>query len=75
MRDFVPGGVANANGDLYGNSPFYLMRTGRIVLEQELVEAAVNVGWRVLSKPPHWDCDPDFAWLERTEAEREKLFP
>lgn len=75
------GRVANRHGDLYGTSPNRLIRTGRAIIDLDRLEAAQAVGWRVV--PKEWpnapltdgligagQCDPDFAWIERTIAER-----
>lgn len=72
MREFVPGGIANRFGDLYGNSPFRIIRSGRVVIETVRAGAAIMCGWRDVQKvnPEHGECDPDFAWLARTDEER-----
>lgn len=72
MTQFVPGGIANAKGDIYGTSPLRIIRFGRIVIETERAGAAIMAGWRAVEKT-HPECDDDFAWLERTEAERDAL--
>lgn len=74
------GMVANDRGDLYGTSPARIIRSGKAVIDGIRLEGAIAAGWRLLSKA--WPdvgpgefagaeaCDPDFAWIERTEAER-----
>lgn len=75
------GNVANAAGDLYGTSPQRLIRAGKVVIDRDRLEVVIAFGWRVLEKA--WpdaasgnelvgaeQCDPDFAWIERTEEER-----
>jgi hypothetical protein len=57
-EDFVPGGIANRAGDLWGTAP------------HRRVGAALLVGWRAI--PKEGAChDDDYAWLERTPEERE----
>ncbi len=73
MRDYVPGGIANRYGDIYGTSPHRIIRSGRVVIESTRAGAAISCGWRAVDKvnPEHGECDPDFAWLARTDEERE----
>lgn len=73
MTDYVPGGIANRHGDLWGTSPHRIIRHGKVVIDTVRVGAALLCGWRVAEKlnPSFGECDPDFAWLERTEEERE----
>lgn len=80
---FAEGGIANEKGDLFGNSPFRIIRTGKLIIPIERAAAAVMMGWRAVDKA--WPdvaqgeiagseaCDPAFAWLERTAAEREAV--
>lgn len=78
MTNFAPGGIANRKGDIYGSSPFRIIRHGRIVIDAARAGAAIMCGWRNIEKthPSMAEkCDPDFAWLERTEAERETYRP
>lgn len=72
MTDFVPGGIANAYGDLWGSSPHRIIRTGRVTIDAVRAGAAIMCGWRAVEKvhPSAGQCDPDFAWLERTDEER-----
>lgn len=80
---FAVGAIANEKGDIYGNSPFRIIRHGKMVIAAEDAAAAVMMGWRRVekSKPDAAVgeiaggdcCDPDFAWLERTPAEREAV--
>lgn len=75
------GMVANDCGDLYGTSPARLIRSGKVVIDGIRVAGALEAGWRLLPKAwPNVEpgefagaqaCDPDFAWIERTAAERE----
>lgn len=69
MVDFVPGGIANDAGDLFGTTPLRIIRTGRVTIDEVRAGSAIMCGWRDV--PKVGECDPDFAWLERTEAERE----
>lgn len=76
MTDFVPGGIANAAGDLFGTSPFRIIRTGKIVIDVDRAREAMLHGWNPLDKvqPSMGDpCDDDFAWLERSPEEREEF--
>jgi hypothetical protein len=66
--NFVPGGIANREGDIFGTSPFRIIPTGRLVIDVERAGAAIMCGWRAVDKVG--ECDPAFAWLERTAAER-----
>lgn len=80
---YAPGGIANEKGDLFGNSPFVIIRHGKLVIEVGRAAPAIMMGWRAVekSKPDAEQgeaaggdrCDPDFAWLERTPAEREAI--
>ena len=66
MAEFVPGGIANAYGDLWGTSPHRIIRDGRITIDAVRAGAAIMCGWRDVGPSG----DPDFAWLARTEEER-----
>jgi hypothetical protein len=70
------GRVVNDQGDLYGTSPYRIIRSGKIVIDGIRVAGAIAAGWRLLEKA--WPdaspgsglvgaelCDPDFAWIER----------
>lgn len=72
MTDFVPGGIANRHGDIWGTSPHRIIRDGRVVIDAVRAGAAIMCGWRAIEKvhPSGGTCDPDFAWLARTPAER-----
>lgn len=82
IKEFPGAGmVANKHGDLYGTSPARIIRSGKVVIDGIRVAGAVAAGWRVLDKgwPDATEsgelvgaevCDPDFAWIERTEDER-----
>jgi len=69
--EFVPGAIANEKGDIYGTSPFRLLRFGSIVIDRAMAEGALAFGWRAKLKPA--GCDDDFVWLERTEADRDAV--
>lgn len=69
-RIFAEGAIANDKGDIYGNSPFRIIRSGALIIPVERAAFAVDHGWRVVEKPLGWPCDDDFAWLARTEEER-----
>lgn len=69
---FSPGAIANEKGDIYGTSPFRILRFGRLVIARERVGDELMFGWREVPEDRP-DCDDDFAWLERTEADREAL--
>lgn len=73
MTGFVPGGIANRHGDLFGNSPFRIIPHGRVTIDAVRAGAAIMCGWRAVDKvnPSFGECDPDFAWLERSPEERE----
>jgi hypothetical protein len=69
-EDFVPGGIANRAGDLWGTAPHRIIPHGRVVIDTVRVGAALLVGWRAI--PKEGAChDDDYAWLERTPEERE----
>lgn len=72
MTEFVPGGIANRFGDLWGSSPRRIITHGRVVIDTVRVGAALMCGWRAVPKsnPSFGECDPDFAWLERSQEER-----
>jgi hypothetical protein len=62
------GHVANEKGDLYGTSPHRIIRWGLVSIAADRAADAVAAGWRMRAEQPE---DPDFARLERTEADRE----
>jgi hypothetical protein len=62
------GKVANQKGDLFGNAPHRLIRFGYVSIAASRVPAALEAGWRLREEQGD---DPEFARLERTEAERE----
>jgi hypothetical protein len=68
MREFVPGGIVNQHGDLFGTSPLRIIRHGRVVIDSIRAGAAIMSGWKVV--PKVGECDDDFAWLERSEDDR-----
>lgn len=82
-RIFAEGAIANDKGDLYGNSPFRIIRFGALIIPIERAAFALHYGWRAVDKA--WPnvaageiagseaCDPDFAWLERTAGERDAM--
>lgn len=73
-HEFVPGGIANRHGDIFGTAPHRVITHGRIIIEAERAGAAIICGWRVVEKvhpTMSQPCDDDFAWLERTLEERD----
>lgn len=73
MTDFVPGGIANAKGDLFGTSPFRIIKAGMVVLPVDRAAAACTVGWRPVSDHNLEGHDPDYACLQRTAEDREAV--
>jgi hypothetical protein len=71
MTDFVPGGIANRHGDLFGTTPLRIIPHGRVVIDHVRAGAAILCGWRPVEKVGC--CDDDFVWLERSEAAREEF--
>lgn len=73
MKDYVPGGIANDYGDLFGTSPLRIIKSGKVVIDAVRAGGAIMCGWRAVEKvnpSMAQPCDPDFAWLERTDEER-----
>lgn len=84
VKLFVGAGmVANIAGDLFGTTPQRIIRSGKAVIGRDRLESALRAGWRVVEKA--WpdapltmdlvgaeECDPYFAWIERTEEERDQ---
>lgn len=70
-RIFAEGAIANDAGDIYGNSPFRIVRCGAMIIPVERAADAIWYGWRPVEKPPELVCDPDFAWITRTARERD----
>lgn len=70
-RVFAEGAIANDMGDIYGNSPFRIVRAGSLIIPIERAAFAVDHGWRTVEKPAALVCDPDFAWITRTAEERD----
>jgi hypothetical protein len=62
------GRAANEKGDLYGTSPQRIIRFGLVTIAADRVPDALEAGWRLRAEQGD---DPDFARIERTEAERE----
>lgn len=73
--EFAEGGIANEHGDLFGTSPFRIIRHGKLVIAAERVMPALMMGWRLVEKhgAGREGADNDFGWIERTAEEREAV--